>query len=77
MASFLSLLVFFAVIALLLGGGWLTERRRRTFDPGPTVAEHAAADAGRVGAVAATGPHDAVGLGTPTLLDSIDHLPPR
>ena len=73
MVGFLVLLGFFVVIALLLVGGWSTERRRRADDPQPTPAEHAAADAGRVGSVAGTGPHDASGLGTPTLLDGIEH----
>ncbi len=73
MASFLALLAFFAVIALMLGAGWFTERSRRPDVGEPTLAEHAAADAGRVGSAAAVGPHDAVALGTPTLLDAIEH----
>jgi hypothetical protein len=77
MASVLALLAFFVVIALMLGAGWATERRRRPNVGEPTLAEHAAADAGRVGAAAAVGPHDAVALGTPTMLDAIERDPTR
>ncbi len=72
MASALALLVFFGVIALLLGAGWMTERRRRPAMGDSTFAEHAAADAGRAGAVAAVGSHDAVGMGAPTFLVTLE-----
>ena len=73
MIGIIVILGFVVVIAVMLGAGWLTERRRRVEDPTPTLTEHAAADAGRMGSVAGTGPHDAVGLGAPTMLDAVDH----
>ncbi len=71
MASVIAFAGSIALIAMLLAAAWSTERRRSLCDGEPTLEEHAAADAGRVGAVAATGPHDAVGVGAPTHLDEV------
>jgi len=69
----IALFISFAVIALLLGAAWRTLRAKRGSEVTPTLAEHAAADAGRMGAVGLVGGHDATAAGAPTFLDDVSH----
>ncbi|MCW2923504.1 MAG: hypothetical protein JWM98_908 [Thermoleophilia bacterium] len=63
------------VVGLLLWAGYSTMSRRRGLESmyEPTRAEHAAADAGRVGAFGTTGEPGATGVGAPTYLDDQGH----
>ena len=71
----IAFLVSLALVALLLGAAFVTMRSRRDLDRElqPTVQEHAAADAGRIGAMGATGSHGANAVGPPAFLEDVTH----
>lgn len=64
-----ALLIAFAVIVVLLIAFWNTLHTQARAGAEPTLAEHAAADAGRSAPAAVIGPHDAATVGPPGFLD--------
>lgn len=73
--EYVALIGFFAVIVALFVGGWSSvhSSRHRRRGSVPSVAERAAADAGRTIGSPTAGQHDLNGAVTPAHLHEVEH----
>lgn len=68
----IALLVIAVIVVVLLVAYWFTMRDQASKGLEPTLAEHAAADAGRTSPAGTVGAHDAGATGPPAFLDEVE-----